>query len=48
MKTFYIYDMQTDEQIYEVQAFSVVEAEIKACVELNRGSNDLYALTDKI
>ena len=46
MKTYYIYDMQTNEKIYEVRAWSVVDAELRAIKALNKGSEDLYALSD--
>lgn len=46
MKTYYIYDFQTNEKIYEVRAWSIVDAEVRACVELKRGSKSLYALTE--
>lgn len=45
MKEFIIYDMQTDEELTTVFALDVLEAERKACKELNKGSNDIYALT---
>ncbi len=47
MKTYYIYDMQTDECIYKVRAWSIVDAEVRACIDLNKGSEDLYALTEE-
>lgn len=48
MKTYYIYDFQTNELLLEVMAYSVVDAEVKACIELNKGSEDLYAFSEKI
>ena len=45
MKTYYIYDMQTDELIGEIEAGSVAEAERKACKKYNKGALDIYALT---
>ena len=47
MKTYYIYDTQTDKLIYEVRAWSVVDAEIREIQALNKGSDDIYALSDK-
>ena len=46
MKTYYIYDTQTDKKIYEVRAWSIVDAEIRAIKALNKRSGDLYALSD--
>lgn len=48
MKTYYIYDMQTNEKIYEVRAWSVVDAELRAITALNKGSEDIYALSDNV
>lgn len=45
MKTYNIYDMQTNELIGEVTANSILEAEYKACGIFNTGANDIYALT---
>ena len=45
MKTYNIYDMQTDELIGEVKASSIVDAEIKASTIFDRYSNEIYALT---
>lgn len=47
MKTYYIYDFQTGELIRELKAYDVVDAEIKACIELKRGIDEIYALSDK-
>lgn len=47
MKTYYIYDFQTDKLIHELRAYDIVDAEIKACIELKRGSGEIYALSDK-
>lgn len=47
MKTYYIYDFQTDEFICEVRAWSIVDAEIRACKELNKGSDDVYAFSER-
>ena len=46
MKKYYIYDFQTDALLWECEAYSIVDAEVKACIELNRGSGDIYALTE--
>jgi hypothetical protein len=48
MKTYYVYDTQTDEFLCEVRAWSVVDAEIRACKQLNKGSDDVYAFTEKL
>lgn len=45
MKTYIIYDFQTDEELCEILAWSIVDAEVRACIELNKGSNDIYALS---
>lgn len=45
MKYYDIYDMQTNEKIGQEFAWDIIDAEVKACVHLNKGSNDLYALT---
>ena len=45
MKYYDIYDMQTDEKIAQEFAWDIIDAEVKACIHLNKGSNDLYALT---
>ena len=45
MKYYDIYDMQTDEKIGQEFACDIIDAEVKACIHLNKGSNDLYALT---
>ena len=45
MKYYDIYDMQTNEKIGQEFAWDIVDAEVKACIHLNKGSDDLYALT---
>jgi len=45
MKTYDIYDMQTDDYIGMVEASSVIEAEIIASETFNKASDQLYALT---
>lgn len=45
MKYYDIYDMQTNEKIGQEFAWDIIDAEIKACIRLNKGSDDLYALT---
>lgn len=45
MKYYDIYDMQTDEKIGQEFAWDIIDAEVKACIHLNKGSDDLYALT---
>lgn len=45
MKTYNIYDMQTNELIGEVKAASIIDAEIKASAIFARYSNEIYALT---
>lgn len=47
MKTYYVYDTNTDEYIGYIKATSVVDAEIKASAMYNRGSDEIYALTEK-
>lgn len=47
MKYYDIYDMQTDEKIGQEFAWDIIDAEVKACIHLNKGSDDLYALTTK-
>ena len=36
MNKYYIYDFQTDEKLCEIKANSIVDAEVKACVLLNK------------
>lgn len=45
MKYYDIYDMQTDEKIGQEFAWDIIDAEVKACKHLNKGSDELYALT---
>ncbi len=45
MKYYDIYDMQTNEKIGQKFAWDIIDAEVKACIHLNKGSDDLYALT---
>lgn len=45
MKNYTIYNMNTDEEIGEVKANSIVDAELKACAKYNVGSLEIYALT---
>ena len=45
MKTYNIYDMQTDELIGQVKAANVDKAEIIASEKFDRYSNEIYALT---
>lgn len=45
MKYYDIYDMQTDEKIGQEFAWDIIDAEVKACIHLDKGSDDLYALT---
>lgn len=45
MKYYDIYDMQTNEKIGQEFAWDIIDAEVKACIYLNKGSDDLYALT---
>ena len=45
MKHYDIYDMQTNEKIGQEFAWDIIDAEVKACIHLNKGSDDLYALT---
>lgn len=47
MKTFYIYDMQTDNLIGTVEAANVISAERKACEKYNTGSDEIYALSER-
>lgn len=46
MKDYFVYDIQTDEFLLKVRAWSIVDAEIKACVLLKKGSNDVAAFTE--
>ena len=39
--------MQTNEEIGKMRAFSVVDAEVKYCVQFNKGSDDIYALSER-
>lgn len=48
MKTYYVYDTQTDKFLCEVRAWSVVDAEIRACEKLNKSSDDVYAFSEKL
>lgn len=48
MKKYYIYDFQTDEKLCEIEAYSVVDAEVKACVLLNKSSDDICAFTEEL
>ena len=45
MKYYDIYDMQTDEKIGQEFAWDIIDAEVKACIHLNKGSDYMYALT---
>ena len=45
MKTYTIYNMNTDEVIGEVKANNVVNAEIKASEKFDIASDEIYALT---
>lgn len=45
MKTYIIYDYQTDEIIGEIEAMDILDAERKACKMFNKYSNEIYALT---
>lgn len=45
MREYNIYNMQTDEVIGTVKAYSVIDAELKAVALYNMGSNELYALS---
>lgn len=45
MKTYNIYNMQTDELIGEVNASNVIKAEIIASEKFDMYSNELYALS---
>lgn len=47
MKTYYIYDFQTDEELCEIRAWSIIDAEVRACVLLNRGSGEVVAFTER-
>ncbi len=47
MRTYYIYDYQTDEFLGEVKADSIIQAEIKASGIFNIDSEQLYAFTEK-
>ena len=48
MKKYYIYDMQTDELLGTVNEVNIISAERKACGLFNKGSEDIYALTEEI
>lgn len=45
MRTYDIYDMQTDDYIGMIEANSIIDAEIKASEIFNRASDEIYALT---
>lgn len=45
MKTYNIYDMQTNELIGQVEATNVDRAEIIASEKFDRYSDEIYALT---
>ena len=45
MKWYYIFDMQTDECLGEILAFSVADAELEASKKFDKYSNELYALS---
>lgn len=47
MKTYYVYNYQTDEFLAEVKANSVIQAEIKAAEMFNLNSKNVYAFTEK-
>lgn len=48
MKIYYIYDFQTDEFLCEIRAWSIADAVIRACKQLNKGSDDIYAFTERV
>lgn len=48
MKTYYIYDFQTDEELCTIRAWSIVDAEVRACEQLKRGSGEIYAFTERL
>ncbi|MCM1200254.1 MAG: hypothetical protein NC548_31230 [Lachnospiraceae bacterium] len=48
MKTYYIYNNQTDEFLGEVMAVSIIDAEIKASAKFDVYSDELYAFSEKL
>lgn len=46
MKTYTIYDIQTDEIIGIIKAKNIIDAEVKASEIFNMASDQLYALTE--
>ena len=46
MRNYSIYDMNTDELIGMIKAYSVEDAERKACGVYNKGSLEIYALSE--
>lgn len=47
MRTYYIYNYQTDEFLGEIKADSIIQAEIKASGIFNIDSENVYAFTKK-
>ncbi len=48
MKTYYIYNYQTDEFLGEVKADSIIQAEIKASGIYNIESENVCAFSEKL
>lgn len=48
MKTYYVYDTQSDDLICKVEASSVVEAEIMTCIKYNKSSESVYAFSEEL
>ncbi len=47
MKTYYVYNYQTDEFLAEVKADNVIQAEIKVAGMFNLDSENVYAFSEK-
>lgn len=47
MKTYYIYNIYTDEYVGELKANSILEAEFKAWNEFGVCTDDIHAFTQK-
>ncbi len=48
MKTYYVYDLQTDEFICEMRAWSIVDAEIRTCIQYKKESGSVLAFSEKL
>lgn len=48
MKTYYVYNYQTDELLAEVKADNVIQAEITVAGMFDIDSENVYAFTEKL